>query len=206
MNKISPKLKKQKSQTKKEILDLSLETNICILDTSAIVENPDVAEYCKIYKKHKPIVFVLIPAVLNELDGLKLKKKKILESIIDFEKLLLKCAKGGKLSIAKHVNQKDKIMFLKLELHDSVSKDYAWLKDFYTDKRIICVGKQLKAMGYKNISIVSRDILLQILCREENIKFIYQPDKKKKDVVQESDWSKKEIQNENSSTYIPPKD
>ena len=137
-----------------------------VLDASAILNNPQIEEY----DVKEPSCFIVIPAFLNELDGLKNSKNR--EEAVTFFKKILEYSKKGKFLDGCEIKNN---VFLKFVQIDLEAKDgrYDWLNDSYVDKKILCTALKLKENTDKAIYIVSADSLLKILCDIEEIGYIY---------------------------------
>lgn len=163
----------------KRILDLGVINKLpvnrfYILDASAVLKDPYIEKYSKTYNSIKQgSCFIVTIRFLKEIDDASHKNRE--RPAFLFMKNLLELCKRQKLSEA--VLMKDTQDYLYYYPHDLGLYEcdkYKSFPDDYTDKQLLCFAMQLKELK-KEVSIITNDILLQILCIEEGINPIYIP-------------------------------
>lgn len=161
----------------KPISDLPVETYY-ILDASAVFHEPDIRAYSKDYKNiESSAAFILTTAFLREIDNTKYKHKHVHTNHNSFMQVLRDALKIGKLSKGVKIDNGDLyIIFFPDNLEKFKDEDFDFLPHKYPDRQLLTFAKMLKGKDI-NVSIISRDGLMGVLCRENSIGYIYLDEK-----------------------------
>jgi hypothetical protein len=147
---------------------------IVVLDTSAILENYDWDNYKAILKlEASKNIYVLTTCVLSEIDNKAHDNKTRIQDTVSNFIAKLRNVKT-KLSDGYLLENGDILFYLTNNLTNisDPKLDYADQKS--TDFKLIELAKKLKEDGF-NASISARDGLIQILCLEFDIDYIFFP-------------------------------
>jgi len=139
--------------------------NYYLLDASAVLKYPDLTKYPEYFDIITPAVFIMTPDFLNEVD--KGKFKNTIEPQREFVMSLIKFAEKGKLSQRVEIASKTEVLFYKeknLRL-DFGENGFEYLDDTYVDKWILIFASKIRKKT-KNISIISRDGIMRVICGE----------------------------------------
>lgn len=145
--------------------------NIIILDTSAILENPDWDTYksCINLGESKNL-YILTTCVLNEID---IKNHAIKGGFPEARNFItnLRIIKG-KLSEGHALDNGDILYFFPENLSTIEDKKIDYADEQSVDFKLIELAIKLKEAGV-NVSIAARDSVIQILCKEFEINYIF---------------------------------
>jgi hypothetical protein len=177
------------SREKELALKLNPSRRIYILDASAIMNDPRFWEYSFNYKKKikRPCTYVITTLFLKEIDNKKNKDKEKHKVFMDrirqeYGPRKRKLSDGIKLGQYRggtkvgECDDEEMIFYkgnlAKIPLSEKTKKAIDFLDDDYSDKYLIGFAMELKAMEYR-VTILSADVLIKILCRENNIGYCF---------------------------------
>ncbi len=178
--------------------------NFFILDSSAIFKDHEINLYREKYLGIKgPACFLLTTIILKELDDTKFKSPSLRQAHKDFMQLLRDIQRMGKLSNGIGINAKgDQVLYFPDNLEGLNDDKFAFLNREYADRQLLILARVLKREKI-NVTIISQDSLIGVLCKENGIKYLYLMEKRisgprpKKEIIVTNGKSKK------SEVYLP---
>ncbi|MFA4937132.1 MAG: PIN domain-containing protein [Patescibacteria group bacterium] len=153
---------------------------ICIIDTSAILYEPEWREYYSAFgpggDTNIKKLFVFIPDVLLEIDTVK-HTKAVTSPTKDnadiFSTSFMQRYKEKKLSEGFDLDNGDILYFFPENMKRIHDKRLFWLSNSGADKSLVSLALVLKERFAKNVLICTGDIMIEIACMEFGINFIF---------------------------------